>query len=206
MEASSWRSTELWRSPRVGPEAVGGPPVHELPVGVSTGAGAVPAFQVAAFERPDGGDLGRVAGVGHGQQEVVVGPSRRMLGASRARPRRAAIVFIAVGVLTAGRSLVQMGSNPSSRIASRSMSSTPALDARQAARAVPAAAGLRSNRRFCAAKLVDGHRLSRQRWSLNTLRRNAFRVSPTPLAWRHFHIAARAIRADLWRCRVRDAR
>src|SRR6478736_485820 len=64
----------------IGPEAVGGPPVNELPVGVSTGAGAVPAFQVAAFERPDGGDLGRVAGVGHAQQEVAVGPSRRMLG------------------------------------------------------------------------------------------------------------------------------
>jgi hypothetical protein len=61
----------------VGPEAVGGPPVHELPVGVSTWARAVPAFQVAAFERSDGGDLGRVAGVGHGQQEVAVGPSRR---------------------------------------------------------------------------------------------------------------------------------
>jgi hypothetical protein len=40
----------------VGPEAVGGPPVHEVPVRVSTGAGAVPAFQLGAFERPDGGD------------------------------------------------------------------------------------------------------------------------------------------------------
>ena len=46
----------------VGPEAVGGPPVHELPVGVSTGAGAVPAFQIGAFERPAGGDLGRSYG------------------------------------------------------------------------------------------------------------------------------------------------
>ena len=74
----------------VGPEAVGGPPVHELPVGVSTGAGAVPAFQVAAFERPDGGDLGRAAGVGQCQQEVAVGPSRRMLGGveGQAAPHR----------------------------------------------------------------------------------------------------------------------
>ena len=40
MEASSWRSTETLEVADVGPEAVGGPPVHELPVGVSTGAGA----------------------------------------------------------------------------------------------------------------------------------------------------------------------
>jgi len=53
-------------------------------------AGVVPAFQVGAFERPDGGDLGRVAGVGQGQQEVAVGPSRRMLGGveGQATPRR----------------------------------------------------------------------------------------------------------------------
>src|SRR3984893_4098988 len=72
----------------VGPETVGGPPVHEVPVGVSTWAGAVPAFQIGAFERPDGGDLGRVAGVGHGQQEVAVGPSRRMHGVGRERRSR----------------------------------------------------------------------------------------------------------------------
>jgi hypothetical protein len=35
----------------VGPEPVGGPPVHELPVGLSTWAGAVPAFQIGAFGR-----------------------------------------------------------------------------------------------------------------------------------------------------------
>ncbi len=74
----------------VGPEAVGGPPLHELPVGLSTWASAFPALQVRAFERPDRGDLGRVAGVGQCQQEVAVGPSHRMHGGieDHAAPRR----------------------------------------------------------------------------------------------------------------------
>jgi hypothetical protein len=40
----------------VGPELVGGPPLDEVPVGLSAGAGAFPALQVRAFQAPDRGD------------------------------------------------------------------------------------------------------------------------------------------------------